>query len=345
MADTGRRTSRRALLFAGGAAVVAAATGGVVAAVGRDGTSGHRSAVHGVGEFSLTSPSELLPPTALHETTGPQSFAFDDTRGHLYAVQQMQDGLRLPGEPRPVRYAERLRRGDLCVSKLSRSGALLGHMYLRGFGHGISLGVEPSAGQVKLWVESGADPVTGYGRAVARIPFSDGAVLDSGAPSVRHHVPLPGTLRNHPALDLAGRRVLISHWAGGQHRYAVYRMNEFLAGRYEPTHLVRDTARRRGEPLQGCALHGDHIYQLTGNPYTVRTGINPPDSGGNTFVSAIAITAGGSAGRRHVTAALSLPFREPEGIAVRLSPAPQLCTGFSSKTTGRRELSVHGFTR
>ncbi|WP_326693793.1 MULTISPECIES: signaling protein [unclassified Streptomyces] len=346
MVDNGRRgVSRRTLLIAGGAGAAAVATGGVLATT-RDPRPpvSHLRKRRAAGDFVIASPSRVLGRTALYDTTGAQSFAFDDAHGHLYTVQQVQDGLRLPGEPRAVRYADRLRRGDMCVSKLSLAGALLGHMYLRGFGHGISMGVEPSGAGVQLWVESRAHPETGYGRAVARVPFTDGTVLDSDSPAVRHHTPLPGTVRNHPALDLAGRRVLISHWAGKHHRYAVYGMDDFLAGRYEPLYTMRETARHKGEALQGCALHGDYIYQLTGNPYTDGSGSNPPESGGNTFASAIALGTGKTAGRRRITAAPSLPFREPEGIAVQLSPTPRLCTGFSTKTAGRRELSVYGFT-
>ncbi|MEV8567507.1 signaling protein [Streptomyces sp. NPDC051322] len=343
MTDTGRHISRRSLLWAGGAVTAAVATGGVVA--GREAADPEpHTPARAAGEFAIASPSQVLSATALHDVTGPQSFAFDDTRGDLYAVQQMQDGLWLAGEPKPVGYAARLRHGDMCVSRLSRTGSLLGHMYLRGFGHGVSLGIEPSGSGVMLWVESQADPATGYGRSVARIPFSDGAVLDSASPSVRHHTPLPGTLRNEPALDVAGGRALISHWAGKEHRYAVYRMSDFAAGRYEPMHTVRDIARHKGEPFQGGALHGDFIYQLTGNPYSDASGGNPPGSGGNTYISAIDLRTGKMAGRHRVTVDPLLTFREPEGLAVQLSPKPRLCMGFSTKVPGRRNLSVYGFT-
>ncbi|MFD8766541.1 hypothetical protein [Streptomyces mirabilis] len=34
----------------------------------------------------------------LHHSTVLQSFAFDERRGHMYALQVMQGGVRLPGE-------------------------------------------------------------------------------------------------------------------------------------------------------------------------------------------------------------------------------------------------------
>ncbi|WP_329124307.1 phage baseplate protein [Streptomyces sp. NBC_01465] len=341
-AKPAKPVSRRTLLLAGGGSAAALVTGGVAAtALITDQSPPKAGSPAGV--FDIAAASRLLSPTPLHEVSGPQALAFDDTRGHLYTLQGIPGGVRLAGESRPRSSSQRRLHGDMCVSRLSRSGELLAHMYLRGFGHGISLGIEPSGAQVELWVESRADPRTGYGRSVARVPFRDRTVLDSSAPSVRHHSPLPGSHTVHPALDLSGRRVLVSHWTGRQHRYAVYPMDDFLAGRYRPSHTVLDTVRRKGEPLQGCALHGDFIYQLTGNPYTDEDGDNPPSAGGNTYLSAIALRTGKPAGRRRVTVAPTLPFREPEGLAVRLTPRPALCMGFSTKARGRRELSVYGF--
>ncbi|MFC9242810.1 signaling protein [Streptomyces sp. NPDC057136] len=337
MAGFRSHIGRRAVLFAGGGAVIAA-VGGVSARV--SGPDDGRPAGT-VGLFAVDEAAELLPPSPLRTVNGPQSIAFDDERGHVYALQVMPGGLRLPDEKEPRSGRERRLAGDMCVSVLSLSGAAAGHMYLRGFGHGISMGVEPSGADVLLWVESDVDERTGYGRAVARVPFRDGAVLDSSSPAVRHHRPLPSSHQLHPAVDLAGRHVLVSHWSGDAHHYAVYRMDDFLDGRYEPLHTVADVALRDGEWVQGCALHGDHIYQLTGKGYTDEAGSNPPSAGGDTFVSAIEVRTGRVAGRRKVTVAPELHFREPEGIAVRTAPEPRLCMGFSVKTPERRDLAVY----
>lgn len=229
----------------------------------------------------------------------------------------------------------------MCLTVLSSSGDSVGHMYLRGFGHGISFGVEPSDGGVLLWVESDADPRTGYGRAVARVPFRDGTVLDSSSAGLRHHRPLPGARRMHPTLDLTNRRVLVSHWVGKRHAYAVYRTEDFLAQRYEPLYNVADTALRKGETFQGCALHDEYIYQLTGDPYTDEAGGNPPSAGGNTFVSTIDVSSGRTVARQRVTAAPGLSFREPEGIAVRPGSTAELCIALSVKTRDRRKLTVY----
>ncbi|MBT1102859.1 signaling protein [Streptomyces sp. Tu10] len=338
MTGTRNHISRRAVLLAGGGTAIAA-TGGVLTWV-----SGRENRVPTpatVGLFAVDDAVALLPPSPLRTVSGPQSFAFDAAGDRVYALQVMADGLRLPDEEEPVSGHDRKMAGDMCVSVLSLSGRAAGHMYLRGFGHGVSMGVESSGEDVLLWVESDVDEGTGYGRAVARVPFRDGAVLDSSSSAVRHHRPLPGSRQLHPAFDPVDGRVLVSHWIGEAHHYAVYRTDDFLDGRYEPLHTVADGALRDGEWVQGCALHGNHIYQLTGKGYTDEAGANPPSGGGDTYVSALDVRTGEVAGRRKVTVAPELEYREPEGIAVRAAPEPQLCVGFSVKTPEHRRLAVY----
>ncbi|MFD9142066.1 hypothetical protein ACFVY7_14910 [[Kitasatospora] papulosa] len=140
---------------------------------------------------------------------------------------------------------------------------------------------------------------------------------------------------------MAGNRILLSHRAGRSPRYTVYALDEFLAGSYRPLFDGRNNALRLGETLQGCAVHGDHVYQLTGTPYTDPEGDNPPEDGGNTFVSAIDMRSGETAGRRKVSVALRLPFREPEGLAVRPGPRAELCVAFSVKFGVGRKVAVY----
>ncbi|MEV7956668.1 signaling protein [Streptomyces sp. NPDC058316] len=341
MAGTTGHLSRRALLLAGGGTAVAAAGGVLLGGASGDGAGDDLPTAGSVGLFDIDTASKLLPPSPLHHVSGPQSISYGSAADEVYALQVVPASVRLPDEERPLGGRARRLAGDMCVTALSPSGEETGHMHLRGFGHGISFGVEHSDGNVALWVESDVDTRTGYGRAVARVPFHDGAVLDSASPRIRHHRPLPSSHKVHPTLDPTGRRVLVSHWIGRTHHYAVHRVEDFLAGRYAPLHRVRDSALRDGETFQGCALYGDHIYQLTGKPYTDAAGDNPPSSGGNTYVSAIDVRSGRAAGRRKVTVAPGLDFREPEGIAVRPGPEPRLCVGFSVKTPGRRKLTVY----
>lgn len=356
MADGKRPFSRRTLLFAGGAAAAGLATGGLTWAQrpgpdddpygDGDGDGEDAATPRQVGDFDLRTGAELLAPAPLFNTTGPQSFAFDDSNGQVYTLQVVQDGIRLDDEQEAVAYDDRKSAGDMCLTRLDSSGNTLGHMYLRGFGHGISFGVEPTGQRTYIWLEGRADPKNGYGRTVVRVPFKDGTVLDSSDDSVRHFEPVPGATAVCPALDLAGERVLVSHEEAGEHRFSVYGMADFLAGRFTPAQTIKAGVQVREEEwFQGCALSGDFVYVLTGNPYTGKNGRNPRKSGGNTYVSAIDVRTGRAQGRHKVKVAPDLPYREPEGIAVRRAGSQAaLCVGFSVKAKDRRELTVYRFT-
>ncbi|MFD6423805.1 signaling protein [Streptomyces sp. NPDC060198] len=339
MTDPLPRPGRRALLVAGGGTLLAAAGGALLGRSSGAGTAGPPPA-GAVGEFDVSGAAEDLPLSPLRHVSGPQSLSYPDGGGALYVLQVVPASVRLGDEDRAPGGRERRLAGDLCVSRLSASGELTASMHLRGFGHGMSFGVEPVGGDVFLWVESDADPETGYGRAVARVRFRDGAVVDSSSDEVRHHRPYPGARKVHPTLDLAHRRVLVSHWTGRTHRYSVHAMDDFAAGRHEPLWTLEDTALRSGETFQGCALRGRLVYQLTGKHYTDERGANPPSGGGDTYVSALDVRTGRTVGRRKVTVAPDLEFREPEGIAVRPGARPELCVAFSVKTPGRRDIAV-----
>ncbi|MFD9302310.1 signaling protein [Streptomyces sp. NPDC060048] len=342
--------SRRTMLLGGGATGVAltgALLTGRLSGAARDRDLPEPPSSPVVGVFDTSADQQLLAPTPLMNTTVVQSFAFDDTRGDLYAVQIVQGGLWLDDEPDRLTSAERSLNGDLCVTRVPVSGnGKTEYMYLRGFGHGVSIGIEPSRSGVWLWTESDADPKTGYGRAVARVPFKAGSTLDSDDPSVRHHRPVPGSVANQPVLDLVGDRVMVSYWTTdkpAQQWYSVYRRDEFLAGRYQELHAVRQVGRKTSETFQGCTLFGDHVYQLAGTAYTGADGRNPPSSKGNARLSAIDLRTGEPSGRARVYAASGLPHREPEGLAVQVTDQPRLCAGFAVGDSGDRTLTVHAF--
>ncbi|MET9291131.1 teichoic acid biosynthesis protein C [Streptomyces sp. NPDC003077] len=288
----------------------------------------------------LTGPARLLiDRRRLAHTTVLQSFAFDERRGHLYAIQVMEGGVRLPGEPRAYGHEERRRRGDLCLNRLTTRGDRLGHMFLLGFGHGGAFGLEDGgAGGPALWTEWDDNPVSGYGRGICRFHFRHGAVLRARGSGLATYRPLPGTTKNHPAIDPATGRLLLRYRRRGRYRYAVYDLRRFAARDYRPLADLPQPA--AGPPFQGMALHGDHVYQLTGSGYGPG---NPPSSGGNVRLQRVDLHTGRVDQQIRVGFGQGLRPREPEGLAVLRGHggSSRLCLALTSGPTRGRRYSVY----
>ena len=169
--------SRRALLLG-------AAGAGALAVPG----TAH-AAVPPSKRFDLTTPSPtLLWRRPLRSGTWiMQSFAWDDTRQEIYFVQ-VEAGSKS---------------GDLVVTRTTATGRHLGWMALRGFGHGVAIGVEPYKGAVYLWTESKADPKSGFGTRIARFKFVNGKTIKPTSAGVLDRTPkLPNLKKNpQPAID------------------------------------------------------------------------------------------------------------------------------------------------
>jgi hypothetical protein len=336
------RLTRRRFALAGGAAAAGAIGAFAVRPAEAAPAEAAAEAAPG-GRFDLSVPStQLIREKAAHHGTVLQSFAFDDVNGHLYTIQLMQGGIRLSGESAPVSGADRAARGDMCVTKMSLTGAKLGHMYVRGFGHGVSIGCEPVGTTAQLWTESDANPDSGYGRAVSRFAFKDGAVLDSGSPSLVKHRPVPGSTSNQPAVDMLNKLLLLRYRQGGQARYRLMSLAGVAAGDYTAVYEdIPQAGVEDGEVFQGFTVLGDYVYQLTGTAYSDENGPNPPSGHGNTYVSCVDLRTGELVQRARTEAAYSLGYREPEGMAVQLTSPRRLCMGFASGPEGARELSVY----
>ncbi|MGW1954260.1 phage baseplate protein [Streptomyces sp. NPDC001920] len=276
--------------------------------------------------FDLTAPAErwLWKKGTLKEPTLLQSFAFDEVHKHLYVLQ-----LRPGGGPS----------GDLCLNRLDYRGKRLGHMYLRGFGHGVTMGVQHAPdGTVWIWTE--ADAEDGYGRGVTRFRFSAGAVRTRDDVKVRH--PVPGSTSNQPSLCTATRRIAVRHRVDGEPRYRVWDLDAFVARDYSAP--IADFPQTGAHPdptipFQGYALHGDHVYQLAGTAYDART--NPPARRGNIHLSCLDIRTGELLDRQRTEAGYSLDHREPEGLAVRHGSGGRLCLGLGSGKVGERRFSIY----
>lgn len=288
---------------------------------------------------ALSAPGRQFFAGRLRHSTVLQSFAVDERHGHLYALQVVAGGVRLPGEKAALSHTERARRGDLCLNRLTLGGADAGHMYLKGFGHGGSIGLEESAGAVTVWTEWDAHPSSGYGRGVCRFRFASGQVLDRGSHALGTYRPVPGSTSNFPALDVTHRQLLLRYKREGIPRFAVYGLNEFRNGWFAPLADFAQPGAGLGLPFQGMALYGDYVYQILGTGYGAG---NPASAGGNTRLYRLDLRTGLVVWQQLDRTAPGLTPREPEGLAVlTANGAPRLCLGFTEGPAGRRTFRLY----
>lgn len=342
----GRAPVRRRRVLGFGAAAAGALVPTALAAARTPATAQSRAPVAQAAAVSPTSPgaeqgswampeprrSPLLD-RRLRHGTAIQSFAFDERRARMYALQVMEGGIQLPGESGPLSHSERLWRGDLCMNALSMSGEPLGHMYLKGFGHGGTMGVEPRRhGRPALWTEWDANPSSGYGRGLARFRFRPGAVLEHQDSALETFRPRPGSTKNQVALDPYARRLLLRYRSAGGYRFALYDLARFRAGNFQAlTDFV--------QPMpdghlyhQGMAVYGTYAYQLT---------CSARGPSAEPLLTCVHLGTGRIVQRVRPEPVAGIGLFEPEGLAVLQHPAPRLCVGFASGEQGVRLFSVY----
>jgi hypothetical protein len=294
-----------------------------------------------------------------------QCAGYDHLNRHWYVAQTMY----LPGDGVP--WATRVRDGDIAVTKLSADGATkLGRMYLRGFGHGAQIGVEPTAAGSPpcLWIEydSQAGPDgEGFGSRICRIKYlgppagrpprsfhwNDAA--DRAALQFLDRTPDPARLPGpgatvtspRPVVDVHHGRLLVRFARNGQVQCAVWALAGATAAPLGAP-LAHRTGIFQPRVPQGFCLYGSYLYVLEGTAYT-SGGPQNPDDAGSTFITRLDLNTGGSV--RALTRALkSLTYREPEGMNIMLIPdparpgtfRPRLTFGFASGEPGAREANI-----
>ncbi|MET7638535.1 hypothetical protein [Streptomyces sp. NPDC005438] len=358
MAEVG--FSRRSLFKVGGGAAAGLALAGTGAAVARGVGQGAAAdpQIPVSKAFDLKDPADAL---LMHKQAWcpsvMQSFGIDHLNGHLYVVQVMfnpDDG---------VPYSKRRKEGDLAVTKLSLDGSTkLGRMYLRGFGHGAQIGVEPTAkgSAPYIWVEYDSkvnkEGKVGYGQKVCRIKYVG---PDTGKPPRSFHwdndtdrkdmdfqdkmpdlstLPGSGSISSPRAvIDPVNRRLMLRLTRGGGHQAAVYDLDH--AAENQPSKLVgfRDKLPQTGTS-QGFCLFGSYAYLLEGNSYK-NGGPGDPDDKGNTYITRVDLNTGEKT--RELTRALkSLTYREPEGMGIHATDNPRLCFAFSSGASNDRRVNI-----
>jgi hypothetical protein len=276
------------------------------------------------GRFDLTAPStSLIWKKALYDETVMQSFTLDNAHGHIYAIQ-VKNGAGSDAA------------GHLCLTKLSLSGTILGHMYLMGFGHGVQIGVEPSGASAYLWTETDAvsDDGSSRGAKLARFKFVNGQTLTATSPALTTYALIPGANNTTCTIDPSTNRLIMRYWSGSTFRFAVYSLAAVKSGTAERLH---DIVQPSGlGTFQGYAAYGNFVYLLTGNGYS---STNPAP--GNTYVTCLDLGTGQQVQRARSVAGKSLDYREPEGMAIQIvSGAPRLCLGLASGVTQARKASI-----
>jgi hypothetical protein len=309
----GTGLGRRRLLAAGGGLAAMALVGGFAEPAAAE--------VPGSAHFDLTQPSyDLFRDAALFQSTVMQSFTFDNVNRRLF-VAQVAEGSSAADH------------GDLCVSQLTFAGELLGHMFLTGFGHGVSIGVEPVGSTSYLWTE--VDSASARGTQLARFPFVAGATVDHTSTGLEKHRPIEGIDTVTCATDPVNGRLVMRYRIGGAFRYVVYALADVHAGVYD--RRLADLAQPAGMgTFQGYAVYGEYLYMLDGDAYS---STNP--SPGNAHVSSVSLN-GGPVTRVPTNAGTSLTYREPEGMAVYRTVAGEtrLFLGFASGQAGNRRANI-----
>ncbi|MEU6712784.1 teichoic acid biosynthesis protein C [Nonomuraea sp. NPDC046802] len=305
------RVSRRGLLKLGAGVAATAALAAEPAAAAE-------------GRFELTAPStSLIWKKALQDETVLQSIAFDNQNGHIYTLQ-VKNG------------AASNAAGHLCLSKLSLTGTVLGHMYLMGFGHGVQFGVEPSGTSAYLWTETDgvSDGESSRGTKLARFKFVNGQTLTTSSSALTKYKPIAGSDNTTCAIDPSTNRLVMRYSDGSRFRYAVYSLAELKAG--SPKTLFNIAQPSGLGTFQGYAAYGNFVYMLTGTAYSDE---NPPP--GDTYITCLDLRTGEQVQRARSVAGKSLDHREPEGMGIQIvSGAPRLCLGLASGVEKARLASI-----
>ncbi|MFD9796003.1 hypothetical protein ACFWXK_34190 [Streptomyces sp. NPDC059070] len=276
----------------------------------------------------------LIQTVPLTKNPAPQAFASDPVNGHVF-VLQMESAAMTPA-------------GNMYLNRIDRqSGRLTGSMYLKGFGHGISMGAEPVGTDTYLWTEVGPvspnDGVnTSFGTAVTRFAFVDGATLDQADVAPEKKFTPPGGRSTGPSVDFANNVLAIVHIRDKVRCFTRYDLAK--AGRGEWVEVGSTfqlpAGAETGLTFQGYTVLGGvlYVYQWQKDPATTYPG--------TAYITSYSLDTKEKLDSQVVTGADGLPRREPEGLAVEVDPATgetRLLFGFSDTvpgTTGRRNVTV-----
>jgi hypothetical protein len=312
--------SRRGLLTGAGALLAAGAVGTSTATARPVRTlslpTTKRFVMGGAG-------GEIFRSKPLQDVTVMQSFAFDTPNNRLFAGQ-LRAGR--PGN-----------NGDLTLTQLRiADGARLGHMYLDGFGHAVSIGAEAVGSTTYIWTETDVDTANGRGRQIARFPWQNDATLTSA--SVTKWKPVANGSVFTPAVDQRYGRLGVRYALSDGMHINVYSLAAARAGDFSTVLAsFKQPTLTSGVAFQGWALYGSYVYFWEGNPSPG----SPNQDDATSKLWCYDINAGRLVDSFRTLAGWSLTYREAEGMAVYGSTdaTARLYFGFASGVTGDRRAS------
>jgi hypothetical protein len=247
---------------------------------------------------STAAPSRLiLSSLKLSVGTVPQGLTADPAGGWVFAQRA----------PESVASND----GNMVLTHTTSAGVVNGRMNLTHFGHGGSISAQRIGGVLYVWTEALA--ADGYGTAVARIRWQNGATVTSTSPGVIIYRCNAGAAHQTPSLLLSAGLIGVRYESPtlGIMRFAIYRLADFLAHDYSKP-LTRISALGG---MQGWALTGPaSLVVLTGAFYSAA---NPPP--GNAQLHFVTDGQPPVISPVAVNTALALPYREPEGLTLLAS--------------------------
>jgi hypothetical protein len=236
--------------------------------------------------------------------------------------------------------------GDLTLTKLDISGNKLGYMFLKGFGHGVQIGVETVGDEAYLWTEtdSVAEGKDGWGTKITRFKFENEKILTPSSPELEKHQLVEGADRTTVNIDEANGLLTMRYRKDGAFHFGVYALEDVKRNQYKP---LADVLQPVLGTFQGFASYGGYLYLLEGNAYGSPGSVAPT---GNTYITAVDLNTGDVVDKQLISAGDTLSFREPEGLAIRIPNAKhphkaELSIGFASNFTPARLANIYSLDR
>lgn len=255
----------------------------------------------------------------LYNGTVMQSFAFDQTNQRLFVAQ--------------LREGSDDKSGDLCITELEWSTwTTIGHMYLTGVGHPVSIGAQAVGTSTYLWTDVDKDG-DGYGQRLARFKYSNGTTLTASSSAVTKYTPKSTADRHTCAIDPTDNRLIVRYrpTSSSRHRFTAYALTDATNGDFgSPLVDFPEPTAISAANFQGYTAYGQYLYCLTGHSNT-----------NDATLWSVNMNTGAVAEEFLSGAGSTLPFHEPEGMAVYTitGDEPPLFFGFASGDTPGERLS------